>query len=144
MPKRSNSAASALPSREQVLDFIANATGKVGKREIARAFGIQGGYRIWLKQMLGDLADEGVIDRRRKNVHKAGTLPSVVVADIRSRDRDGEVLAEVEEWDTAEQGPAPKIVIGTPRRQRPGQPAAGIGDRVLLRVERNRDGDRHL
>ena len=125
------------------MEFIASATGKVGKREIARAFGIQGGDRIWLKQMLGDLADEGVIDRRRKHVHRAGTLPSVVVADIKSRDRDGEFWAEVEEWDVEEQGPAPKIVIGQPRRPRPGQPAPGLGDRVLLRVERLRDGEAH-
>ena len=29
-----------LPSREQILDFVNTAEGKVGKREIARAFGL--------------------------------------------------------------------------------------------------------
>jgi ribonuclease R len=123
-----------------VVAFIADAKGKVGKREIARAFGVQGGDRIWLKQMLKALEEEGVVDRRRKEVHKAGQLPPVVLADIKGRDRDGELLAEPEEWDTAEHGPTPKIVVTLPRKPRPGAPPPGIGDRVLLRVERLSDG----
>jgi ribonuclease R len=52
LPKRSKSAARTLPfPRERtLLAYIADASGKVGKREIARAFNIQGGDRIWLKQ----------------------------------------------------------------------------------------------
>ena len=46
--------------------------GKVGKREIAQAFNIKGGDRIWLKQMLKDLEIDGVVDRRGKSVHRAG------------------------------------------------------------------------
>ena len=42
----------ALPSREAVLAFIRETPGKVGKREIAKAFGLKAGDRIWLKQML--------------------------------------------------------------------------------------------
>jgi ribonuclease R len=41
-----------LPSREQVLAFIEDAQGKVGKREIARAFGVTGGEKIALKRLL--------------------------------------------------------------------------------------------
>ena len=79
-PKRPNPPKSEprLPSREDLVAFIANAPGKVGKREIARAFNIQGGDRIWLKQMLKELETDGVVDRRRKGVSKAGQLPPVV------------------------------------------------------------------
>src|SRR4051794_35245122 len=129
-----------LPSREDLVAFIEKGPGKVGKREIARAFDIRGGDRIWLKQMLADLEAEGVVDRRRKTVHKAGRLPPVVVADVKSRDRDGELVAEPEEWDADENGPTPKILVAMPRKPRPGQPVPGVGDRVLVRVEPLKDG----
>jgi ribonuclease R len=118
-----------------VVAFISNAVGKVGKREIARAFNIQGGDRIWLKQMLKDLEAEGAVDRRRKTVHKAGRLPPVVLADIASQDRDGELIAQPAEWDAEEHGPVPKIIVSTPRKPRPGMPVPGVGDRALIRVE---------
>jgi ribonuclease R len=136
LPKRSKSAsAPALPSREELVSFISSASGKVGKREIAAAFNIKGGDRIWLKQMLKDLEAEGAIDRRRKSVHKAGRLPPVVLADIKKRDRDGELVAEPAEWDAAEHGPTPTILVTLPRKPRPGLPVPGVGDRALVRVE---------
>ena len=36
----------ALPSEAQILEFIAASPGKVGKREIARAFGVRGPDRM--------------------------------------------------------------------------------------------------
>jgi ribonuclease R len=143
LAKRSKASAPALPSREDIVAFIAKSSGKVGKREIARAFNIQGGDRIWLKQMLKDLEIEGVVDRRRKVVHKAGQLPPVVLADIKKRDRDGELIAEPTEWDADEHGPVPTIIITSPRKPRPGMPVAGVGDRALLRVDPLKEGDIH-
>jgi ribonuclease R len=144
LAKRPRSTSSPdLPSAEEVVAFIANAGGKVGKREISRAFNIQGGDRIWLKQMLKDLENDGVVDRRRRTVHKAGQLPPVVLAVIEARDRDGELVAEPVEWDAEEHGPIPKIVVTLPRKPRPGLQAPGIGDRVLLRVEPLKQGDIH-
>ena len=143
LPKRTKTAGSApgLPSREDVIAFISTASGKVGKREIARAFNIQGGDRIWLKHMLNDLENEGVVNRRQKSMHRAGQLPPVVLADIKSRDRDGELVAEPTEWDTSENGATPKITVTVPRKQRPGTPIAGVGDRALIRVSPVRAGD---
>ncbi|HEU6441960.1 MAG TPA: ribonuclease R, partial [Microvirga sp.] len=88
MAKRSKAhSSSTLPSREDLVTFIAETPGKVGKREIAQAFNIKGGDRIWLKQMLKELEDEGAVNRRGKRVHKAGQLPPMVMADIVKRDR---------------------------------------------------------
>ncbi|HEY8567482.1 MAG TPA: ribonuclease R [Beijerinckiaceae bacterium] len=143
MPKRSKAdgaPASALPSREEVLKFIADAPGKVGKREIARAFGIGGSDKIGLKKVLRALEDDGILDRRGKRVHRAGRLPPTLLADITGRDGDGELVAVPAEWDVEEQGPAPKILILSGRKPRPGTPAAGVGDRVLLRAEPSREG----
>jgi ribonuclease R len=141
LAKRSKAApdARALPSRDEVVAFIADQKGKVGKRELARAFGVQGGDRIWLKQMLKDLEAEGVVDRRRGSIHKAGRLPAVVLADVTGRDRDGELVAVPEEWDV-EHGETPKILVTSSRKPRPNAPAPGVGDRVLLRVEPATDG----
>jgi len=134
---------STLPSREDLTAFIANASGKVGKREIAQAFNIKGGDRIWLKQMLKDLEIEGAVDRRGKRVHKAGQLPPMVMADVIKRDRDGEMIAVPTEWDEDEHGSIPTIVIMPARKPKPGMPAAGVGDRVLLRVDPLKSGDIH-
>ncbi|HZW47157.1 MAG TPA: ribonuclease R, partial [Microvirga sp.] len=144
MAKRSKAhSSSALPSREDLVAFIANAPGKVGKREIAQAFNIKGGDRIWLKQMLKDLEVEGAVDRRGKRVHKAGQLPPMVMADIVKRDRDGELIAVPTEWDEEEHGSIPTIIIVPPRKPRPGMPVAGVGDRALLRVDPLRPDDIH-
>jgi ribonuclease R len=127
-----------LPSREELVAFIREHSGKVGTREIARAFGAKNADRAALNRMLRELAEEGSVDRRRKRLHHAGTLPPVVVADVTGRDTDGELLARPTEWDEAADGAAPVIRIVTPRRARPGE-VAGVGDRALLRIERTSD-----
>ena len=139
-PKRTPS----LPSKADILAFIGKQPGKVGTREIARAFGLKNAMRAELKRMLRDLADEGSVERRRKKLHHAGTLPSTVLADVVARDSDGELLATPDEWDEDAHGPAPKIRIHIPRKTRPGE-AAGVGDRVLLHVEETEEdnGVRH-
>ena len=126
---------SRLPSREELLAFIRERSGTVGAREIARAFGAKNADRTALNRMLRELADSGAIDRRRKRLHPAGTLPPVVLADVTGRDADGELLARPTEWDEDAHGAPPIIRIVTPRRARPGE-TAGVGDRALLRVEK--------
>lgn len=141
-PKSASTAQRAPPSREEIIAFIARereasgptAPAKIGKREIARAFAIKGADRIALKRMLKELEAEGAIERRRKSLHKPGALPAVVLADVFTRDRDGDLIAAPAEWDPA-QGEAPKIIVNAPRKQKPGAPAPGVGDRALIRIE---------
>ncbi|MGB6534949.1 MAG: ribonuclease R [Xanthobacteraceae bacterium] len=127
---------SGLPSREELLAFIRERSGNVGSREIARAFGAKNADRATLNRMLRELSAEGHINRRRKRLHRAGTLPPVVLADITGRDGDGEFLARPTEWDSTVHGEAPVIRILTTRRPKPGE-TAGIGDRALIRLERS-------
>jgi ribonuclease R len=132
----------ALPSRVEILAFIAReredlagrARGKIGKREIARAFNIKGAARIALKRMLKELEAEGSVERRRKGLHKPGLLPGVVLADVIKRDRDGDLIAAPVEWDE-DQGKAPTILVLAQARPRAGAPAPAPGDRALMRVE---------
>ncbi len=122
--------------------FITEHRGKAGTREIARAFGLKNNLRADLKRVLRELADEGQIEKRRKKVHHAGALPDTVLADITARDTDGELIATPDEWDEDAHGPAPKILVhAAPRRPRDREAAAGIGDRVLLRVEESDEED---
>ena len=134
----------SLPSKADILAFIGNRPGKVGTREIARAFGLKNAMRADLKRLLRELADEGSIEKRRKKLHHAGALPSTVLADVTSRDSEGDLIATPDEWDEDAHGAAPKIRIHTTRKAGPGE-AAGLGDRVLLRVEEadDEDGIRH-
>jgi len=134
-----------LPSKEEVLEFIGSRSGTVGRREIARAFSVAPGDRAALTALLRELDDDGAVERRRKKLHRAGHLPATVLADVNARDADGELIAEPTEWDEEAHGPPPKIRVPVPRRARPGE-AAGVGDRVLLRVEETGaedDGIRH-
>jgi ribonuclease R len=131
-----------LPSREEILAFIKDETELghvVGKREIARAFAIKGGARIALKRLIKELEDEGALGKRGKSLRRTGALPPVVLADIDGRDRDGDLLAKPTEWDEAELGETPRIAVHLPRKPRPGQAVPGVGDRVLLRIERSRE-----
>jgi ribonuclease R len=135
-PEEQQMKQSRLPSREELAAFVRERSGKVGAREIARAFGAKNADRAALNRMLRELADAGEIDRRRKRLHHPGTLPPVVLADVTGRDADGELLARPTEWDEAAHGAPPVIRIVTPRRPRPGE-VAGVGDRALLRIEKS-------
>jgi ribonuclease R len=128
------------PSKQQILAFIGEQSGRVGTREIARAFGLKNADRAELKRTLRELADEGRVEQRRKKLHHPGTLPQVVLADIGNRDADGELIAVPTEWDEEAHGAPPKIRVRVPRRARAGE-AAGVGDRALLRVEETGEDD---
>ena len=136
-----------LPTREDILQFLAREkeamrksgqAGKIGKREIARAFNIKGADRIELKRLLGELTEEGAIEKRGKRLAKAGALPPVTVVDIISRDIDGELVAIPVEWNEAEHGAPPRIRIEAPRKAKTGQPLPGVGDRALARADFDR------
>src|SRR6266849_1878191 len=130
----------SVPSKDDLLAFIGREPGKIGTREIARAFGMKNADRVLLKRMLRELADEGRIEHRRKKLHRPGALPHVVLADIAVRVAGGELIALPTEWDEAAHGPPPKIRVHVPRRARPGE-VAGVGDRALLRIEETGDED---
>lgn len=129
-----------LPTKPELLAFIAEQDGKVGVRELARAFNLKNADRAKLKDMLRELADEGQIDKVRKTLTRPGNLPPTVVADITARDADGELLAVPTDWKTEKYGETPTIRLHVPRKTRPAE-TPGIGDRALLRIEPNREKD---
>ena len=123
-----------LPTKKQILDFIASSDQPAGKREIARAFNLKGNEKIALKAVLKDMADEGLIDSAPgRAFHKMGGVPKVTVLRVTSI-ADGEVWATPESWhaDT----PAPKLrVLERGRRS-----ALALNDRILARTEERGKG----
>ena len=117
------------PSRDEILRYIAENPDRSGKREIAKAFSLRGDDRIWLKDMLRDLADEGLLEKSRKRHIRPGALPHVTVLEIFGRDSEGGLLARPTEY---EGNDPPTVAIRMSRGN--GGPAPGIGDRVLAKT----------
>ena len=123
-----------LPTREQILAFIAASPTPAGKREIAKAFGLSAQDKILLKVLLKDMADEGLIDSAPgRAFHKMGGVPKVTVLRIADVDDSGTVWAVPERWDA--DTPAPRLRVRERKRG-----ALGIGDRVLARTEEAGNG----
>src|SRR5437764_6910396 len=132
-PARNRSA--DLPSRKQILDFIASSDQPAGKREISRAFGLSGQAKIDLKRLLKDMADEGLIDSSPgRAFHKSGGVPKVTVLRVQSVDDGGTVWAVPEQWHA--ETPPPRLRV----MERGRRGALGIGDRVLARTEQRGQG----
>ena len=123
-----------LPSRQQILDFIATSDLPAGKREIARAFGLTAQEKIALKALLKDMADEGLIDSAPgRAFHQMGGLPKVTVLRIADVGDDGTVWAVPERWEA--DAPTPRLRVRERKRG-----ALGVGDRVLARTEEAGNG----
>ena len=90
-PKEARRAA-GLPSKQAILDYVRTAGAKAGKREIARAFSVKGGDRVALKNLLAEMAEEGLLLGNRKGFKERGHLPPVAVLEIVARDADGELI----------------------------------------------------
>jgi ribonuclease R len=124
-----------LPSRKQILDFIATSDQPAGKREIARAFGLGGQDKIQLKALLKDMADEGLIDSAPgRAFHKSGGVPKVTVLRVVEADDSGNIFAVPEQWHG--EGPPPRLRV----LERGRRGALGIGDRILARTEERGQG----
>ena len=124
-----------LPTRQQILDFIATSDAPAGKREIARGFGLSGAAKIQLKALLKDMADEGLIDGAAgRAFHAMGGVPKVTV--LRVVDIDGDQpIAVPDRWEA--DGPPPRLRVVEKKGKRG---ALGLGDRVLARTEERGKG----
>ncbi len=126
-----------MPNKEQIKEFIETSEGPVGKREIAKAFNIKGGDRIYLKQILKELVGEGELELGRKRaLTPAGSLPNVLVVEVSKLSEDGEPLARPLNWDGEASPPTIYISQESSRRS----PAPGVGDRLLVRLAKQKDG----
>jgi ribonuclease R len=124
-----------VPTRDELLAFIKESATPVGKREIARAYGLKGDQRIELKQLLRELRDTGDIAADRAKTFKdPEALTDIAVLEIVRVDGDGHLLAVPRRHDEETDGPTPHIEIA-PHGSR-GSMAPAVGDRVLASLKR--------
>lgn len=119
-----------MPSREAVREFIGKATGRVGKREVARAFGLGPEHRVALRGLLKDMAGDGVIaPAGHRRFTPPGRLPDATIVQITGTDPDGDAVARPVDWQG--DGPPPMVLMHAEPR---GQAALAPGERVLARL----------
>ena len=119
---------SQLPTKAEILNWIADHPTLTAKRDIAKAFGIKGAARIDLKRILKELEDEGHLEKRKKTYRDPDRLPPVSIVQVGPPNAEGEMTARPLEW-TGE-GPEPRILMIA----RATDPALGEGDRILARL----------
>lgn len=130
---------SGLPSRDELLAFVANNPGTASKRDLARHFGIKGTDKIELKRMLRDLEDEGSVKRGRgKAFTRSGDLPEVTPVEVIDVDPDGELICRPLSWDS--EAKPPLIMLAPGAHGEGSHRALGIGERFLARLTRTDEG----
>ncbi|MFO1075069.1 MAG: ribonuclease R [Geminicoccaceae bacterium] len=119
------------PTREEVLRFIEQQGDGMGRAQLLQALTRERGDRRLLKDILRELAAEGVIGRRRNRPRPEPPprdgLPPVSVVDVTGIDHNGDLLLTHPEF--------PDLAILLPVEHLDGT-APGIGDRVLARLRR--------
>jgi ribonuclease R len=124
-----------LPTREEVLDYIASSPVPLARRDLSRAFKVPPSQRVALKGLLRDIERSGSVERGPKRKLAAITaLPEVGVIEIVEVDFDGEMVARPVGW--RGEGAEPRIiVIAEPR-----MPALGRGERAVARLAQRAEG----
>ena len=120
------------PAAKTSAASFAKPTGKVGKREISRAFGLGPEQRVALRALLKDLAGDGTVQAAgHRRFTEAGRLPEVMMVQVSGTDPDGDAIARPIGWESAN-GPPPQIFMAAEPK---GQPALPPGARVLARLK---------
>ena len=127
---------STLPSKAEILAWIADNPTQSSKREIARAFGLKGADRMELKRVLRELQEEGHVEKRRRAYRDPESLPPVTVLEVRPGE-EGDLYARPLEWHG--EGEVP-VVLVIPRQS---DPAMGAGDRILAKLTRVQGEEHH-
>jgi ribonuclease R len=121
-----------LPTVEAVRRFVSESSGRVGKREVARAFGLGPEHRAALRDLLREMGAAGEIaPAGAKRFRAPGRLAEEMVVQVTGTDPEGDAIARPVGWEGA--GATPLVLMHPQGR---GQPALVPGERVLARLRR--------
>ncbi|HKF70679.1 MAG TPA: ribonuclease R [Stellaceae bacterium] len=136
MPKRKGKRPPRqLPSRAEILDYIAKSPTPLARRDLVRAFKVEPKDRLALKALIREIERDGPVERAGKRRFKAtGRVPRVGVIEVTGLDLDGEVLAKPVAW--KEETPPPEIRVV----QESVAAALGVGERALAELKPQDDG----
>ncbi len=119
-----------LPTPDALKRFVAEAPGRVGKREVSRAFGLGPEHRTALRDLLRDMGASGELaPAGAKRFLAAGRLAEAMVVQVTGTDPEGDPIARPVGWEGA--GAPPLVLMHAEAR---GQPALAPGERVLARL----------
>jgi ribonuclease R len=124
-----------LPSREELLDYLASSPTPLERRDLTRAFRVRPSQRAALKALISEIERAGLISggpKRRRG--STATLPEIGVIEIVDVDFDGEMVARPVGWRGAGEAPSITVVPETHT------PALGRGERAVARFARREDG----
>ena len=131
MARRTPRDPTPLPSREEIKRFLRESPGRVGKREVARAFKLGPEHQVALRGILKSLAHEGALEPAgARRFRPAGQLPESMVVRITGTDPDGDAIARPLNWQG--DGPPPLILMAAEGR---GRPALAPGERVIAKLK---------
>ncbi|MGI4808087.1 MAG: ribonuclease R family protein [Janthinobacterium lividum] len=124
-----------LPTPEEIRKFVTDAAGRVGKREIAREFGIAPDDKLALRGILAEMKTDGTIApaghrRFTDPAPSSKSAPDATVVRITGTDPDGEAIARPIAWPFPG---APPLVFMRPERR--DQPSLVPGERVLAQLK---------
>jgi ribonuclease R len=126
-----------LPDRETLIKRLRE-RGEADIGDLAAEFGLKGGERRALREMLRSLEGEGKLGKRgRKGFAEAGALPPVGVVDVVERNPDGDLFVRLVKAGED----APLVVLAPGKHEKAAGPAPGLGDRLLARFERDDNGE---
>jgi ribonuclease R len=126
-----------LPSREAILEAMAQFPDLDGKRDLARHFGIKGDMRTPFKVLLKEMEGDGHLARTRKQIRRTAALPAVTVLDIPADADPDDLHAYPSQWNDAE-GVPPRVSVKPNSRVAPAP-----GDRILARIDPGEDSVPH-
>jgi ribonuclease R len=124
-----------LPSRAEIVDYIARSPTPLARRDLMRAFKVEPKDRLALKALIREIERAGPVERAGKRRFKAtARLPRITVIEVTGLDLDGEVLAKPVTW--KEEMPPPEIRVV----QEAVAAALGVGERALAELKPQDDG----
>ena len=120
----------ALPTKTALRAFLADATGRVTKSDIARHFGLTSEQRPALRALMREVAAEGgATPAGKRAIIAPSRLPEIAPVEVTGTDPDGDPIARPLQWQG--EGRPPVIYM---RPEPKGQPALTAGERVLARL----------
>ena len=125
-------AVGTLPSREAIIEAMAERPDLDGKRDLAKYFGIHGDMRTPFKLLLKEMEGDGILTRTRKAIRRTATLPGVTALDIPADADPDNLHAFPAQWDEATEGERPRVALAIGGNARV---VPGPGDRILARID---------
>jgi ribonuclease R len=124
-----------LPTRAEIVDFIAASPTPVARRDLVRAFKVAPAERVQLKGLIREVERDGAVERgAKRRLQPIDGLPEIGIIEITGVDLDGEMLGRPLAWRETENAPAIYVIAER------GAPALGVGERAVVRFARGEDG----